>query len=468
MECGNAIAELVNQHDVTLLSVQHSLLYDIWLCSNGDLLGSWQHGATTMRLARSIGLHLEPEIPASNKIEDLLQTLWGNEERKRVWLNVFVWDVEMAMVFGRPAYTNMQIDAPLIPPVDCMIPQDRLHRVPTSKMDSDGPTPMTERVLRYQLSLRVKEVRELEAQDSVPQDPEKVKELHRFAVGFRDALPPFFRNNSDSSWDAERPYITFHREMLSYSIESFLIALHRPYATKREKSQRQIVSSALAILDSQDRLETFFASHDRLKLDISIVFPTFDAAMILVAILVLNPRHYHSCYWRSYASLSRACSRLKSVHPTLTLAQYGARLLEIALQRSLEAHQASGGPFLLETDPQGQSIEPQVGSELSTPSEGQWLFETSADLTDRMVRNSELHLDSSSMQMPLPTKELMFDKARFAAHGIGMGVWPTRLQGDCNSDAFVGHQLNFHAGNNAIWNLLTEGSRCDHASSPTQ
>jgi hypothetical protein len=40
----------------------------------------------------AISLHLEPEVPPSSHPEELLGALWINEQRKRLWLNIFVWD----------------------------------------------------------------------------------------------------------------------------------------------------------------------------------------------------------------------------------------------------------------------------------------------------------------------------------------------------------------------------------------
>jgi hypothetical protein len=43
-------------------------------------------------MAMAIGLHLEPELPASTNPEELLATIWMNEQRKSTWLNIYVWD----------------------------------------------------------------------------------------------------------------------------------------------------------------------------------------------------------------------------------------------------------------------------------------------------------------------------------------------------------------------------------------
>lgn len=40
----------------------------------------------------AIGLHQEPELPLSSKPEELLDTVWMNELRRRTWLNLFAWD----------------------------------------------------------------------------------------------------------------------------------------------------------------------------------------------------------------------------------------------------------------------------------------------------------------------------------------------------------------------------------------
>lgn len=49
------------------------------------------------RDAMQIGLHLEPEMPMSSQPETLLDALWTNEWRKRIWILLLAWDRYIAL-----------------------------------------------------------------------------------------------------------------------------------------------------------------------------------------------------------------------------------------------------------------------------------------------------------------------------------------------------------------------------------
>jgi hypothetical protein len=135
----------------------------------------------------------------------------------------------MAIPLGRPMFIDLK-HCTITPPLDCAIPIDRLSRIPVGRSESEKPSIVTERIFRHKLSVRFCDIRDLEVEGPIPKNPEKVKELHHFAIDFRKKLPSFFRTSKpDTKWDSELPYIPAQREMLSYLVDCFLMALHRPY-----------------------------------------------------------------------------------------------------------------------------------------------------------------------------------------------------------------------------------------------
>jgi len=206
-DCGVAIAKLLGHDNATFIGVQHSLLRDIWLCHSGHLMQAWEHSGKTVLLAKSLKLHIGPEVSPSSRPEELLDSLWTNEQRKRLWLNLLLWDNVMAVIFGWPMSINTK-DCSVKLPVDCHIPKDRLQRVPVGRSHSDAPTPLTERLLHYQMTLRFRDLKELESEGPIPKDPEKVKELHRFGLEFQKSIPSIYQSsNPDKKWDAECPFV---------------------------------------------------------------------------------------------------------------------------------------------------------------------------------------------------------------------------------------------------------------------
>jgi Fungal specific transcription factor domain len=108
-ECGEALVKLLGRMRLTFTGVQHSFMRDWWLVNTGDIMQAWNHSGQTVKYdqqmsgslyyadyyirdAIAIGLHIEPEVPSSSQLEELLDALWTNEIRKRLWLNIFCWD----------------------------------------------------------------------------------------------------------------------------------------------------------------------------------------------------------------------------------------------------------------------------------------------------------------------------------------------------------------------------------------
>jgi hypothetical protein len=61
------------------------------------------------RLAMTMKLHLEPDLPSSSLPEELLDAIWMNEIRKRTWLNLIVWDKYICLPFTpRQVADNLQ------------------------------------------------------------------------------------------------------------------------------------------------------------------------------------------------------------------------------------------------------------------------------------------------------------------------------------------------------------------------
>jgi hypothetical protein len=184
----------------------------------------------------------------------------------------------MALGIGREMFIKLN-DCTITAPLDCEIPVDRFNRVPAARLEWEKPTAMTERIIRWQFSQRFAEIRELELEGPIPRNPDKVRELHEFGVNFRKHLPSYFQTPyPDTKWDEECPFLIHHRAMLAYMVDSFFMALHRPYVFTRERSQHQVYTSSLNILVDQEQLYEVVRDSE-VRHFISLTFPTFDAAV---------------------------------------------------------------------------------------------------------------------------------------------------------------------------------------------
>lgn len=373
----------------------------------------------------------------------------------------------MAIPLGQPFFINSK-ECTVTPPTECDIPTDRLKRVPVGRSESEKPSIVTERVLRLQISLRFHEIRELEVDGPIPKDAEKVKDLHYFALNWKKSLPKFFQtSNPDTRWDEELPYVPTQREMLSYLFDSFLMALHRPYIFTREQSQRQVYESSLAILDSQDRLFSFFRGK-RMHWSIATTFPTFDAAVLLAVILVSYPEQYHARFQRPYQSLKNAYERLRFIGSTLPLANTGADILQTTMRRVVEAQERAGfatNSDIISTSDSTSSSQVKLHSMSSSssgtsPNGESWSFEPSQSAMDWTVQDPNFaEFDFSNLDVPIPLKELFWDEelaVQAGAEGFdSSGLWaqvPEQQEWIGGPPGDV--EFNMDPGENSLWNFL--------------
>ncbi|KAF1991251.1 hypothetical protein K402DRAFT_369206 [Aulographum hederae CBS 113979] len=465
-DCGTALSKILGEESLSLVGVQQDLLRKLWLTNIGEMAQAWNSAGMTIKRAMAIGLHLEPEVPTTRNPEEFLETIWKNEQRKRTWVSLFVWDSKMALHLGRPMFIDLEA-CTVTAPTDCEIPTDRHMRLPTARLPTDKPLPTTERIIRSIMSRRYCEIRELEMQGPIPRNPEKVRELHAFALEFRATLPDFYQaSNPNMRWDVECPYVVVHRELLCFMVDAFLMALHRPYVFTREKSQREVYERALAILDSQDRLYANTRAA-RTNWYITFVFPTFDAAVLLAAVLVANPERYRLDFQRPLESLERAFARLTVVGKVMKLARTGAEIVKATIARVIEAQERIGVvPYdrmgssknfhsSATVDPQEASDEPIRDAAGESSGSESWRFEANQS---SMGQNPELSdFDFANMQVPMPLGELFLeeelDMLQETSYSIGDEVpfmVPQEIPG-FNEES----QAMIDVGDNDFWNFLT-------------
>jgi hypothetical protein len=382
----------------------------------------------------------------------------------------------MAMALGRTMFIDLK-QSTTTAPLDCIIPPDRLKHVPVSRKETEAPTPLTERIYRLEVTRRFREIRELESQGSLPSTPEKVRELHHFIETFRKNLPDYYRvKDPDRSWDDKCPFLQTHRELMVFLTESFLMALHRPYVFTREKSQKQVYTSALAILDSQDRLWDVTRT-TQTQFFIGLTFPTFDAAVLLAVVLVSNPERYHETFQRPFKTLQNAFVRLSEIGTVFGLAKTGAEILDTTIRRVVDADRSVGGGISL--DPQffptirtPQTTSPsdssQAISSSVSPSSEPWHFEpnpSAMEWTTQMQNSEFMDFDFSNLEVPMPLKELLLDE-EMAAPMTGFetydsaAYWMPEMQLDQQGPGMVGLQGEelqtgvSEVADNSLWNFL--------------
>lgn len=89
-DTGIAVSGLLEKDKTNLVSIQAAFLRVCWLKNGGRVTESWHALGQVVMDAKEIGLHR-----VDGTVEDSELTcsqLWALEERRRVWLNLFLWD----------------------------------------------------------------------------------------------------------------------------------------------------------------------------------------------------------------------------------------------------------------------------------------------------------------------------------------------------------------------------------------
>ena len=139
-----SIMSLLGKRHTTLITVQTGFLRTSYLKNCGMIPESWHSLSQTIRDAQEIGLHKmtrERTKPDENPGQ-VLENLWIEQLRRRVWLVLCLWDIHMALVLGRPATIDNRDGKPPFP-IDAPIPKNRREIAPAPRADSDPPTPLS-------------------------------------------------------------------------------------------------------------------------------------------------------------------------------------------------------------------------------------------------------------------------------------------------------------------------------------
>ncbi|KAK9350568.1 hypothetical protein V1505DRAFT_318406 [Lipomyces doorenjongii] len=324
---------ILGRHNSTVTAVQHDLMRALWLKNCSRATESWHSLGNAIRQAQELGLHLQCEVPqpANGDLGEMLARLWYDEYKRRLWVNLFIWDSHMALVLGRPRTIHAN-DCTIKTPTDCDIPEDPFTTVPTSIGATNVPSSYTPRLFMYEISQKIHKMRSLAADKRYISDYNVVKVLHEQVTSLLDRLPPVFRpGNPDLSWDSRCPNFARQRQQISNAASSFLMALHRPHAAIHKFSREAGIRAALNTLESQQRLFEMVSSHHHKFFSLS--FYTIDAAMFLTATMIKHTPTDQDLLQNIYHSLRQAINRLLVIKERSPIAKSGVQVLAQCFQK---------------------------------------------------------------------------------------------------------------------------------------
>ncbi|OGM45642.1 hypothetical protein ABOM_006227 [Aspergillus bombycis] len=339
-ELGDELVIVLGRHGVALTAVLADFLRASWLKNYGRGVEAWHSTGNAIRQAQELALHRQRDIHQSslNSIEQTLSMIWYDDFKKRVWINLFVWDSLMAMILGRPRMIHPD-DCDVKLPIDCNIPKDPSKTVPMTVQSgepSDGPTTVSAGLFRYALACKFHELRALKADRPHVKDHTIIKGLHEQVISLLENVPPYLRfKNPDPSWDGDYPFLPQLREEVFMTANLFLMTLHRPHILANAESRKAALEATLATLESQQR---FFGQTSEHHYPLfGLAFYTVDAAILLSIIIASYPPHSHEPRQYVYHVLQQAIERLSHIQPYNPIAKAGLGIVQRCYEKLKEA-----------------------------------------------------------------------------------------------------------------------------------
>ena len=279
---------LLGKRNTTLVTVQAGFLRCSYLKNCGMVTESWHFLSQTIRDAQEIDLHRPNQDSRPRKPEEVVENLWIEQLRRRVWVLLTVWDVRMALTLGRP--TTIDFRNPTSPYlIDAPVPKHRHEVAPAPRSPSDPPTPLTVLLWNAELASPLWDIHVLE-KEPLPVDFAKVERMHRLLNHVNKQCPAYFRSqNPDTTFDSHPDCDWLPRTRANFqTLAAFnVMALHRPYIFMQASSRTAALKAALDILRSQRTLFELIDVKDY-KMH-SLVMSTFDALILAAAIYIVHP-----------------------------------------------------------------------------------------------------------------------------------------------------------------------------------
>ncbi|KAF5677798.1 oleate activated transcription factor 3 [Fusarium heterosporum] len=351
-ESGQAIVDLLGKRHLSLTTVQAQFLRasfhkftakvtdavgDFYeLISNVQLIfKQWHTISVAIRDAQDLGMHrdsLDPKAKDST-VESILENQWLIQRRRRIYTLLAIWDLNCAMILGRPGTIDWNQTLPT-PPVDAPIPVSRSRTPVVPRGEDDYATPITRILWNLELSRPLRAIQNLEVGGSYPIDSTKIDEIHQSISNLDKTIPPSFRmNNPDTRWDhlPETHWYSANRFYFASLHEFSKMALHRPFIFNRVESRVEAIHASLKTLDIQKM--TFEGLPPDSWRNFMLFFASFDAIVLLASVYILFPREHTEFTARTIEHFQWTIERFSAIQDRNPLAKSAQGVLRAIVAR---------------------------------------------------------------------------------------------------------------------------------------
>lgn len=406
----------------------------------------------TIRDAQDLGMHrdsLDPE-PEGTSVEAILENQWLIQRRRRMYALLITWDLNCAVVLGRPGTVDWNQNVPT-PPIDAPIPQDRSKTPVVPRSRDDPPTPITVVLWIYQLCGPLRAIQSLESEKPTPQTFEKVTQIQQSMLDLTSRIPPDLRlENPDTRFDNDPnlQWLPACRFYVATLHQFSLMALHRPYVFHRKISRTEAVKASIGMLELQ-KMTFEGLSPDSWK-NYLLFFGSFDAIVLIASVYIMFPHeqteltdsiseHFQWTVERFIAMQDR--------NPLAKSAQGVLRAIIARFKKVLASHQSATVTSV------GNTL--ATGSSATTLTADSTVGSTNAEDEATQNRNMSITewIDSSenmaTMAPFFPTGDLVYNDLTTVSDNMGL------LDPNVGVDGLP-WQFDGDWADNSIWQMLNE------------
>jgi Fungal specific transcription factor domain len=485
-ESSVSILSLLGKRHTTLITVQAGFLRTAYLKNVGLVTESWHSLSQTIRDAQEIGLHKDSMLQSRNsqaKPADVLENLWIEQLRRRMWLILSLWDIHMAIVLGRPTTIDPRDGKPPFP-IDVPIPRNRQEAAPSPRTETDVPTPLTMLLWNTEVSAPLWDIFNLEKEDPHQNNLAKIEKMHKLINQISLHCPPFFRaQNTDLTFDSlpECYWLPRARPVFQNNAAFTIMALHRPYLFTNSASRTSALKAGLDVLRAQRTLFNLLSSlHYKWFV---LVLNTFDAIILVAAVYILHPYENREDLDDALQQFEWAKERFQMMSARNSMAKTAlgvVKAIHLRLNRALNLNQgpkpasstASPTPETITSTPSQYPpllTNPSISSASSNSNPTPYTLPTISNLTSPPPSvppawdMNPTSFDFRSMPPLQPTHDLFYkdlgsgmETSNYDAVGMwdagnlgpageeSMAAAPWQFEGDFGSDSFWGFMNSYN------------------------
>ncbi|KAM0419364.1 hypothetical protein ACHAPD_002923 [Fusarium lateritium] len=462
-ESGQEVVDLLGKKHLSLATVQAQFLRASFHKFTAKVTDAWHTISVAIRDAQDLGMHrdsLDPKA-ADSSVESILENQWLIQRRRRIYLLLAIWDLNCAMILGRPGTVDWNQTLPT-PPVDAPIPQNRNKTPVVPRGEDDHPTPITRLLWNYQLCKPLRAIQNLEVRGSYPLDSEEIDQIHQSIQDLDKTIPSSFRmDNPDTRWDhlPEAHWYTANRYYFA-SLHGFSkMALHRPFIFNRAESRAEAIHASLKTLEIQKM--TFEGLAPDSWRNFMLFFASFDAIVLLASVYILFPREHAEYTDKTIEHFKWTIERFSAIqerNPLAKSAQGVLRAIVARFKRAISKARDGSVPSLTEGSTAG-SGKTAAGSTPGNSTLG------SGDFSGLMTTDSTWMLpsadDMNTMAPFFPTGDLVYNDL---TAGPGLEMLPLPLTDDQTYDSMW--QFGGGWGDDTVWQVLNQFPAAPEAGAP--